>query len=222
MQKIRALMKGLLIKLHLRSPRPAFVDLDDPFLSKEIEGDQPEDVFRHVARWNVEAGARSPTYHILCSILTQAMKDTAVCTHAFQDEVDGLLRMQFYQPVDTAYDEGPWMRMEDWKRLFEESTPLEPDWQQPPRGRMAWVQVYPLNAAVWSDFEELLVALAEASDPERGNRLKIRWQGQMVEAVLERRPTADIRLYFTADRPPIRPKTPAQYAELGLPMPDPQ
>lgn len=87
-----------------------------------------------------------------------------------------------------------------------------------PGPNRAWIELHPLHtimAKMWFTW----LSEHTTCEPHGSCWLGILYKRQHVRVALVRRTLKDTRLYFGAERPPIRPFTRAQYRELGLKPP---
>lgn len=134
-------------------------------------------------------------------MLVQALTDGALGVHLFHDTDDGCLRMLYCLDVPVTPQRDP---------------PVLPTG---PRERR-WYEMVPPPTDCAPRFFDVLRRRAALRGGRTQGTLLLRIAGRDMSAtVLAPRPD-DVRVYFTADHVPIRPKLRRHYEELGRPDPN--
>lgn len=168
--------------------------------------------------------SNKPIIDLIRCILLQSLIDRALAVHIFYDDEDNCLRMLYCLAVPPEHkrcpltpsqlpEDGLLPECGDAPRLVH-SDPTNADYER------VWYEMVPPPAQIAERFFRRLRWYARIGRGDSEGALLVRYRGhEHAIPVCAVRPD-DIRVYYSSERPPIRPKLTRHYREVGVPTPD--
>ena len=158
-------------------------------------------------------------------VLLQALTDRAIAIHLFFDPDDRCIRMLYclaVPPEAKMYPRTPSSLVNVDTGIREDAgAPGDIVWPDPARPdyERVWYEMVPLPACTSDELFRRLRWHAGLKAGTTEGRLLIRYEGRDCRADALAPVPDDIRIYFTPERPPIRPKLARHFRELQMPAP---
>jgi hypothetical protein len=196
------------------------LDLDQIRPKRGVLDDQVSHVFEFI-----DDGSRRSIELLLRYIMLQALVDRVIGVHFFLDEDDQCVRMLYCLavPADRKQEpitpsclpfDGP---RSDRINMIEGQF-VQPDPTNPAYERI-WYEMIPPPAYIATRLFDRIRWYARLVPGMVEGTLSIRVDGRNVRATVVAPRPDDIRVFFGAERPPIRPKLKRHFDEVGLPQP---
>jgi hypothetical protein len=166
---------------------------------------------------------------LLGYVLLKAIADRAIGVHFFFDTDDDCLRNLYCLAVDPAWGDGkvfpgegmmfpadiPCEEWESGRTELEGFKIVTPDRGNPGYARY-WFEMVPPPPQVAPRLFKLLRWRAGLRGAATEGELLLRYRGKDVSASVVAPHADDVRIFFSRERPPIRPKLARQFAEVGV------